>query len=136
MWLSASLLFDTLTPQMMAISRQGGREEGRRREYRRVPQQLTHDVDVYDLDAQQTVTLGGRHEVVWGGGVRVNQGQYNEAAALFAANETSLRDAGDESWLGHARFHLGVIAWAQGDEARARSLLRDIVDHVERPSPN
>ncbi len=66
------------------------------------------------------------------GGVRVNQGRYDEAAALFAANEAALRDAGDESWLGHASFHLGLIAWVQGDEARARSLLRDAVEHFDR----
>ncbi len=69
------------------------------------------------------------------GGVYVSQGRYDEAAALFATNESYFRDneaylreAGHENWLAHARFHLGVIAWAQGDEARARSLLRDIVD--------
>ncbi|HLL51332.1 MAG TPA: NB-ARC domain-containing protein, partial [Thermomicrobiales bacterium] len=66
------------------------------------------------------------------GGVRVNQGRYDEAAALFAANEAALRDAGDESWLGHASFHLGLIAWVQGDEARAHSLLRDAVAHFDR----
>ena len=66
------------------------------------------------------------------GGVRVNQGRYDEAAALFAANETSLRDVGDESWLGHASFHLGVIAWVQGENARARSLLRDAVERFDR----
>ena len=66
------------------------------------------------------------------GGVRVNQGRYDEAAALFAANETSLRDAGDDSWLGHASFHLGVIAWVQGDDARARGLLRDAVERFDR----
>ena len=27
--------------------------------------------------------------------------------------------------LDHARFHLGVIAWVQGDDARARSLLQE-----------
>jgi tetratricopeptide (TPR) repeat protein len=66
------------------------------------------------------------------GGVRVNQGRYDEAAALFAANEAALRDAGDESWLGHASFHLGLIAWVQGDTARARGLLRDAVAHFDR----
>jgi tetratricopeptide (TPR) repeat protein len=66
------------------------------------------------------------------GGVRVNQGRYDEAAALFASNEAALRDAGDASWLGHASFHLGLIAWVQGDEARARSLLRDAVAHFDR----
>jgi predicted ATPase/class 3 adenylate cyclase len=73
------------------------------------------------------------------GGVYVSQGRYDAAEALFTTNESYFRDneaylreAGHENWLAHARFHLGVIAWAQGDEARARSLLRDIVDHVER----
>ena len=66
------------------------------------------------------------------GGVRANQGSYDEAAALFAANETALHEAGDESWLGHASFHLGVIAWVQGDDARARVLLRDAVERFDR----
>jgi predicted ATPase len=68
------------------------------------------------------------------GGVRVSQGRYEEAAALFAANEAYFRDneahlheIGRDDFLAHARFHLGVIAWVQGDEARARSLLRDAV---------
>ena len=38
----------------------------------------------------------------------------------------------DDDLLGHARFHLGVIAWVQGDEARARSLLRDAVERYDR----
>jgi tetratricopeptide (TPR) repeat protein len=73
------------------------------------------------------------------GGVRVNQGQYDEAAALFAANEAyfrdneaALRDAGHGEWLGHASFHLGLIAWVQGDEVRARSLLHDAVERWDR----
>jgi tetratricopeptide (TPR) repeat protein len=66
------------------------------------------------------------------GGVRVNQGRYDEAAALFAANEAALCEAGDESWLGHASFHRGLIAWIQGDDARARSLLREAVERFDR----
>ena len=62
------------------------------------------------------------------GGVRVSQQQYDEAAALFAGNEVIFRDEGHESWIAHAHFHLGVIAWVQRDEARARSLLRDAVE--------
>jgi predicted ATPase/class 3 adenylate cyclase len=77
------------------------------------------------------------------GGVRVNQGRYDEAAPLFAAseayfrdNEAALRDAGlharFDDWLAHAHFHLGLIAWVQEDEARARSLLRDAVERWDR----
>jgi iron complex outermembrane receptor protein len=44
-----------------------------RREYRRVPQQLTHHIDVFDLDGQHTITIRRRHQIVWGGGVRVNR---------------------------------------------------------------
>ena len=43
-----------------------------RREYRRVPQQLTHHIDIFDLDAQHTFAAGPRHNAVWGGGTRVN----------------------------------------------------------------
>ena len=43
-----------------------------RREYRRVPRQLTHHIDVFDLDAQHGATLGTRHNAVWGAGVRAN----------------------------------------------------------------
>jgi iron complex outermembrane receptor protein len=44
-----------------------------RREYRRVPQQLTHGIDMFDVDAQQSLTGGTRHTAVWGGGVRSNR---------------------------------------------------------------
>jgi predicted ATPase/DNA-binding XRE family transcriptional regulator len=67
------------------------------------------------------------------GGVHVSQGRYDEAATLFAATEAyyrdnqALRDAGRDDFLGHVRFHLGVIAWVKGDDARARILLQDAV---------
>jgi predicted ATPase/DNA-binding XRE family transcriptional regulator len=73
------------------------------------------------------------------GGVYVGQGRYGEAGALFAANETYFRDnaaylreVGREDWLGHASLHQGLIAWAQGDGVRARDLLRDTVEHLDR----
>jgi iron complex outermembrane receptor protein len=53
-----------------------------RREYRRVPLQLTHHVDVFDVDAQHTTMLGGRHQVVWGAGIRVNSDQTYASATL------------------------------------------------------
>ena len=43
----------------------------------------------------------------------------------------SFSGTGDTNrWIAHAHFHLGVIAWVQGDEARARSLLRDAVERT------
>jgi tetratricopeptide (TPR) repeat protein len=75
------------------------------------------------------------------GGVRVSQGRYDEAAALFGAseaylraNETALMAAGHGDWPAHARFHLGLIAWVQGDDTRARRLLRESVEIWDRSS--
>ena len=53
-----------------------------RREYRRIPQQLTHHIDVVDVDAQHAVTVHRRHNVVWGAGVRVNRDNTHASAAL------------------------------------------------------
>lgn len=53
-----------------------------RREYRRVPRQLTHRIDVFDVDAQQTLRAGSRHDVVWGGGARVNRDATGGSAVL------------------------------------------------------
>jgi tetratricopeptide (TPR) repeat protein len=74
------------------------------------------------------------------GGVYVSQGQYEKAAPLFTATEAYFRewrgsfrsDAGHENWLALARFHLGLIAWVQGDAARARSLLHEAVEGFDR----
>jgi iron complex outermembrane recepter protein len=40
-------------------------------ERREIPQQLTHHLTTFDVDAQHVIRRG-RHDVVWGGGVRVN----------------------------------------------------------------
>jgi iron complex outermembrane receptor protein len=53
-----------------------------RREYRRIPEQLTHHVDVFDIDAQHATDWGSRHEVVWGGGIRVNWDQTQGGATI------------------------------------------------------
>jgi iron complex outermembrane recepter protein len=53
-----------------------------RREYRRVPNQLTHSIDVVDVDAQHTLTAGERHTVIWGGGLRRNQDNTHQGPAL------------------------------------------------------
>jgi len=69
------------------------------------------------------------------GGVHVSQGQYDAAASLFAPIEAYARDAGHDVLLAMARFHLGLIAWAQGDEARARTLLRGALEIAVRSGP-
>ena len=66
------------------------------------------------------------------GGVYVSQGRYDEAAALFAPNEAYFRKVGHENLLGNVLFHLGAIALAQGDGARARALLRDAVERHDQ----
>jgi iron complex outermembrane receptor protein len=53
-----------------------------RREYRRVPRQLTHHIDVFDVDAQHNVRARGRHDIVWGGGARVNWDETHGSAVL------------------------------------------------------
>lgn len=53
-----------------------------RREYRRVPQQLAHHVDIVDVDAQHTMTVQRRHHIVWGAGIRVNRDNTHGSATL------------------------------------------------------
>lgn len=53
-----------------------------RREYRRVPAQLTHQVDTWDVDAQHAWTPR-RHDIVWGGGFRVNADQSHSGTIMF-----------------------------------------------------
>jgi iron complex outermembrane receptor protein len=57
-----------------------------RREYRRVPQQLTHHIDTFDVDAQHALTAS-RQAIVWGGGVRVNRDTTHGSAALSFSPE-------------------------------------------------
>ena len=53
-----------------------------RREYRRVPQQLTHHIDIVDVDAQHAISVHRRHHVVWGAGIRVNRDNTHGSATL------------------------------------------------------
>jgi iron complex outermembrane receptor protein len=53
-----------------------------RREYRRIPAQLTHHVDVFDVDVQHATDWGTRHDIVWGGGLRVNRDETHGSPAI------------------------------------------------------
>jgi DNA-binding CsgD family transcriptional regulator len=62
------------------------------------------------------------------GGVYVGEGRYAEAAAHFAVNEAVFRETGHEEDVAITRFHLGLLAWMEGNKARARELLHDAVE--------
>jgi predicted ATPase/transcriptional regulator with XRE-family HTH domain len=66
------------------------------------------------------------------GGVYVNQARYDEAVPLFTAHDAYLRHTDHADLLGIRSFHLGLIAWVQGDDARARGLLLDAVERLDR----
>jgi tetratricopeptide (TPR) repeat protein len=66
------------------------------------------------------------------GGSYVGEGRYDEAVPLFAEIEADARDAGHDDVLAVALFHLGAIAWAQGDDTRARLLSREAVERFDR----
>src|SRR5215217_6389166 len=66
------------------------------------------------------------------GGSYVGQGRYDEAVPLFAEIEAYAREAGHEDVLAVALFHLGAIAWAQGDDPRARLLSQEAVERFDR----
>ena len=54
-----------------------------RREYRRIPQQLTHYIDTFDFDLQHALTMAARHRVVWGTRYRVNDDQTYPGTVSF-----------------------------------------------------
>jgi predicted ATPase/DNA-binding XRE family transcriptional regulator len=68
------------------------------------------------------------------GGSYVGQGRYDEATPLFVEIEAYARDARQDDVLGVALFHLGAIAWAEGDDGRARLLSREAVERFDRIS--
>jgi iron complex outermembrane receptor protein len=59
-----------------------------RREYRKVPLQLTHRIDVFDLDAQHAVTFAAGHDIVVGATARVNvDATYPSAVIRFTPQD-------------------------------------------------
>ena len=51
---------------------------------RSVGSTLGYSLNTYDLEAQHSFTLGERHDIVWGGGLRVYQDQFNAATGALA----------------------------------------------------
>ena len=76
-----------------------------RREYRRVPNQLTHHIDVFDVDAQHAITPTPRHNVVWGGGVRINaDGTHGSAVIRFEPPERT-----SHLWSAFAQDEIALV---------------------------
>ncbi len=62
-----------------------------RREYRNIERQLTHHLDTGDVDIQYSATLGRRHNLITGGGARVNRDKtYPSATLSFRSGEPHL----------------------------------------------
>ena len=54
-----------------------------RREYRMVPQQLTHRIDTVDLDVQHAFAAGAQHGILWGAVARVNSDSTEGGTVAF-----------------------------------------------------
>jgi iron complex outermembrane recepter protein len=54
-----------------------------RREYRMVPQQLTHEINTFDVDLQHTFLARRRHSIVWGGAARSNSDSTEGGTVAF-----------------------------------------------------
>ncbi|HSF41274.1 MAG TPA: TonB-dependent receptor [Thermoanaerobaculia bacterium] len=77
------------------------------RTHRRVPTQFEEDRDTWDVDFQHRLPLGGRHDLVWGLGLRVSRDEVESTPVLawvpgrrtqelwsaFAQDEIALSDA-------------------------------------------
>lgn len=61
------------------------------------------------------------------GGVLVSRGQYDEAEPLFADAVDAWHGGDYGIWVAHARFHLGLIAFARRDWDRAVDWLKEAV---------
>jgi iron complex outermembrane recepter protein len=78
-----------------------------RREYRRVPAQLTHHIDTVDVDLQHATTWGRRHDIVWGAGTRFNwDGTHGGTSLRF--------DPSDRNYSLHSVFVQDEIAVLPG----------------------
>ena len=61
------------------------------------------------------------------GGALVSEGRYDAAEPLFQAARVQWQALDRPVWVGHALFHLGLVAYAHRDWARAVPLLTDAV---------
>lgn len=108
-----------------------------RREYRRVPAQLTHSVDIVDTDLQHVYTRPSRHDIVWGGGLRLHADRTHGGpvlrfepdrrtytlASLFAQDDVALWPARFYLTLGAKYEHNSFSGGEIQPNVRARLLM-------------
>jgi iron complex outermembrane receptor protein len=85
------------------------------RTHRNIPGTFGEDLDSYDIDVQHRITVGNRHDVVWGLGYRlINDRVANTAGLAFlpahVARQWFTAFAQDEIALAPERFHLTLGA--------------------------
>jgi non-specific serine/threonine protein kinase len=64
-------------------------------------------------------------------GLMVSLGEYDQAEPVFRKNLGRFRETNDQVWWAHAAFHLGVIAFAAGDDDLAIDWCRQSVDQYD-----
>jgi non-specific serine/threonine protein kinase len=93
---------------------------------------LAEAVRLSEVTGETTLEVTARARL---GGALVGEGRYDDAEPLFAVNRERARELGEETWwMAHAEFHLGAIAFARGDAAAARPLLRAAAARYDRTS--
>jgi iron complex outermembrane receptor protein len=109
------------------------------RMYRQVPRQSWEDRTSYDIEAQHTARLGGRHRLVVGGGYRLSRDQTRATpllffeparrsiftSQLFAEDEIALRPDQLFLTLGSKLEHTTFTGWDVQPNARVRIRLND-----------
>jgi non-specific serine/threonine protein kinase len=65
------------------------------------------------------------------GGALISQGRYDEAEPLFLTTLPHFYAADKVAWIPHAVFHLGLIAYARADFARARTFCQEAAERYD-----
>jgi iron complex outermembrane receptor protein len=109
------------------------------RMHRQVPLQSWEDRTTYDIEAQHTALLAGRHRLVWGGGYRLSRDQTRETPLLsfdpdrrniftwnlFAEDEYEVRRGKVFLALGSKFEHTTFTGWETQPNVRVRLRLDD-----------
>lgn len=84
---------------------------------------------LYEQSGEQRATAIVRNIYA---GFMVGLGDYEAADPVFRANLDHFCDTGDQVWYAHTLFHLGVIAFAIGDDDQTITYCRSAVEQYDR----